>query len=184
MPNDNSCWPDHGEQDIFEMVCNVTQANVHRCALPSLCDCAKVHPCRYYIPLPTHPTLPPTNPQINGDGVAHATYHVSNISDPSCKKHDTSEGGSRYIPGFNTGFHEYAIERHTDSLAFVYDGVVVYNSTGGPRRVLDVPWYLILNFAIGGPWPKPVNSSTIFPSVTAVDYVRVALPTANTANLV
>ena len=28
MPNDNSCWPDHGEQDIFEMVCNELHVSV------------------------------------------------------------------------------------------------------------------------------------------------------------
>lgn len=134
MPNDDSCWPDHGEQDIFEM--------------------------------------------INGDGVAHATYHVSNAtaSGPWCKYHDTSEGGSRFIPGWDTAYHEYAIERRVDSLAFVYDSVTVYNSTGGPRRVLDVPWYLILNFAVGGPWPHPVNASTVFPCETKVNYVRVSVP--------
>ena len=113
---------------------------------------------------------------INGDGVAHATYHVANSSYPSCKFHDTSEGGSRPIAGWDTAFHEYAIERTVDSLAFVYDGAVVYNSTQGRLRVLDVPWYAILNFAVGGPWPKPVDGSTVFPAETKVDYVRVSIP--------
>jgi hypothetical protein len=113
---------------------------------------------------------------INGDGVSHATYHVSNASAPACTYHDTSEGGSAPIANFDTEFHEYAIERTLDTLAFVYDGRVVYNSSGGPRRVLDVPWYVILNFAIGGPWPHPVNDSTVFPAETRVDYVRASIP--------
>jgi beta-glucanase (GH16 family) len=132
MPNDKSCWPDHGEQDIMEM--------------------------------------------INGDGVSHATYHVSEVGAPPCSYKDTSEGGSAPIKNFDTEYHEYAIERTLDTLAFVYDGVTVYNSSGGPRRVLDVPWYVILNFAIGGPWPKPVNDSTVFPAETRVDYVRASIP--------
>ena len=113
---------------------------------------------------------------INGDGIVHGTYHVSEAGDPACKYKDTSEGGSGPIPNFDTEFHEYAIERTLDTLAFVYDGVTIYNSTGGPRRVLDVPWYVILNFAVGGPWPKPVNASTVFPAETRVDYVRVSTP--------
>ena len=38
----------------------------------------------------------------------------------------------------------------------------------GPRR------YVILNFAIGGPWPAPPDASTVFPVETLVDYVRVS----------
>jgi beta-glucanase (GH16 family) len=132
MPNDDSCWPDHGEQDIMEM--------------------------------------------IDGEGNSHATYHVANASYPDCHYKDTSEGSYRAIPNWDTEFHEYAIERTVDTLAFVYDSVTVYNSSGGPRRVLDVPWYAILNFAVGGPWPKPVNASTVFPAETKVDYIRVSTP--------
>ena len=136
MPNDASCWPAHGEQDILEM--------------------------------------------INGDGIAHGTYHVTPPTPPGGAPqcgNDTSEGGSLPIKDFDTVYHEYAIERRLDSLAFVYDSVVAYNSSGGVRRVEPgIPWYTILNFAVGGPWPKPVNASTEFPCATIIDYVRVSTP--------
>jgi len=133
MPNDDSCWPSHGEMDILE--------------------------------------------EINGDGVAHATYH-KNTTSPGCGK-DSAGTASMKISTMHTEFHEYSVERSLSSLLFVYDGVVVYNSTVNSLDVLPgIPWYLILNFAIGGPWPKPVNSSTIFPSSVFVDYVRVSKPTA------
>jgi len=111
------------------------------------------------------------------------TYHVSPASAPKpCVSGPTqqSEGANRPVDGYNTGFHEYAMERGTDYFAFVYDGVTLFNSSapGSGNKELpvhDVPWYLILNFAIGGPWPKPVNEQTIFPAVTAVDYVRVSV---------
>ena len=111
--------------------------------------------------------------EIDGDGVAHATYHFS--PNGTCGL-DRSEGGSMFIPSLHTSFNEFALERTTHSLAFVYNGVTVYNSTAGSLAVLDDPWYLILNLAVGGPWPKPVNSSTRFPAVTKVDYVRVSSP--------
>lgn len=131
MPNDASCWPDHGELDIME--------------------------------------------QINGDPRVYATYHTSPAG-AACKRVDDSEGGSLSVPGFNS-FNEYAVEVRGDgSFSFVYNGAVVhaYNSTRAlPKHV--VPWYLILNFAVGGPWPKPPNAATIFPAVVSVDYVRVAV---------
>ena len=44
-----------------------------------------------------------------------------------------------------------------------------------PKPVFwDVPWYLIINTAIGGGWPGPPNGSTLFPVHHAVDYVRVS----------
>ena len=131
MPNDDSCWPTHGEIDVLE--------------------------------------------EIDGDGTAHATYHFS----PSKCGADNSSGGSLYIgESMHTQFHEYSVERTTNSLAFVYDGVTVFNSTDKNKLpvLAEVPWYLILNFAVGGPWPKPVNSSTVFPATTYVDYVRVSSP--------
>jgi hypothetical protein len=118
--------------------------------------------------------------QINGEGPVFATYHVSpaNATKPCTSgPKQQSEGSSRLVDGFNTGFHEYAMERGTDFFAFVYDGVTLFNSSGAESKGLpvhDVPWYLILNFAIGGPWPKPVNAQTVFPAVTKVDYVRVS----------
>ena len=44
-----------------------------------------------------------------------------------------------------------------------------------PKPVFwDVPWYLIINTAIGGGWPGPANDSTLFPVHHAVDYVHVS----------
>jgi hypothetical protein len=113
--------------------------------------------------------------QINGEPRVYATYHTSPAG-PACKFVDKSEGGSLELPNFNA-FNEYAVEVRGDgTFAFVYNGAVVhaYNkSLGLPTHV--VPWYLILNFAIGGPWPKPPNAATVFPAVVSVDYVRVAV---------
>ena len=131
MPNDPSCWPDHGELDIME--------------------------------------------QINGEQRVYATYHTSPAAGGTCKGVDKSEGGSLELA--TADFNEYAVEVNGDgSFVFVYNGDLVhaYNSTAGLPLHVN-PWYLILNFAIGGPWPQPPNASTVFPAVVSVDYVRVAV---------
>ena len=77
-------------------------------------------------------------------------------------------------PSMAADWHEYAVEIAMGRFAFAVDGKVVMNSTATPDfPVHDVPWYTILNFAVGGPWPDHVNSQTLFPVSTLVDYVRV-----------
>ena len=39
--------------------------------------------------------------------------------------------------------------------------------------VYDHPFYVILNLAVGGDFPGPVDGTTPFPSRMLVDYVRV-----------
>ena len=134
MPDDDSCWPDHGELDLME--------------------------------------------EINGDAVEHFTYHVSPRNATVCKGGPVqqSAGSSMAVPTMATGWHEYAVEIAMGQFAFVVDGAVVWNSTllRPDLPVHDVPWYVILNFAVGGPWPKPPNSSTVFPVDMLVNYVRVS----------
>ena len=37
----------------------------------------------------------------------------------------------------------------------------------------DHPYYLLLNLAVGGDFPGPIDATTPFPSRMLVDYVRV-----------
>jgi beta-glucanase (GH16 family) len=127
MPDDASCWPDHGELDLMEM--------------------------------------------INGDGVEHWTYHVSAANASTCKGKDLSAGGNGPVPA---GPHEYAVEVAMGNVAFAVDGAVVWRSNATALPVHDVPWYVILNFAIGKPWAQSPLPTTTFPARTTVDYVRVA----------
>ena len=128
MPDDSSCWPDHGELDIMEM--------------------------------------------INGDGVTHATYHVSTNA-THCTGQDKSETSEKRLTDWADVDHEYAVEYGVDTFAFYVDGELLHNASG-KLPVHNVPWYVILNFAVGGPWPHPPNASTVFPVETLVDYVRVS----------
>ncbi len=135
MPNDNSCWPDHGEIDVLEM----------------------------------------------RNGYAHGTYHwestypQKNCSYPNGHQSVTSQ---LFIDQWDTQYHEYAVEHGATYLAYIYDNQVIFNHTMDPSNPLtpqyiNTPFYLILNTAVGGPWPGPANSSTVFPTYFYIDYVKV-----------
>ena len=76
-------------------------------------------------------------------------------------------------------FHVYAAEWDSKGIRFFLDGRQVFNAaketvenTRGPW-IFDHKFYLILNLAVGGDFPGPIDASTPFPSRMLVDYVRV-----------
>jgi beta-glucanase (GH16 family) len=80
---------------------------------------------------------------------------------------------------FNT-FHKYAIEWSEESIRFLIDDKLFFESyKGQDGRVTtnegwpyDKPYYLILNLAIGGNWGGEIDDN-IFPAEMQVDYVRI-----------
>ena len=76
-------------------------------------------------------------------------------------------------------FHVYAAEWDSKGIRFFLDGRQVFNAakdtvenTRGPW-IFDHKFYLILNLAVGGDFPGPIDASTPFPARMLVDYVRV-----------
>ena len=147
MPDDDSCDPDEGEMDIMEMV--------------------------------------------SGNGEVEATYHwQANWPATTCAYpdgHDEIWNGTTY-PGtgdperwWYEDFHEYAVERSATAISFAVDGVTIVNSStytnssGDTKDVLlwPIPFYLILNSAVGGGWPGEPDSTTVSPAQHVIDYVRV-----------
>jgi beta-glucanase (GH16 family) len=86
---------------------------------------------------------------------------------------------------FAAAFHLYAVEWEPDAVRFYVDdtlyatfnasSVAATPATAG-SWVFDHPFFLILNLAVGGNWPGPPDSTTTFPQVMIVDYVRVYAP--------
>ena len=151
MPNDDSCDPDEGEMDVMEMV--------------------------------------------SGSGEVEATYHwQKNWPATTCAYpdgHDEIWNGTNY-PGTGNpaswwyeDFHEYAVERSATSISFAVDGVTIVNSTtytnssGDTKNPLlwPIPFYLIINSAVGGGWPGEPDDTTISPTQHVIDYVRVVRET-------
>ena len=52
---------------------------------------------------------------------------------------------------------------------------------GQTPEFYDVPYYMILNTAVGGPWPGDPGPDTKFPLYHYIDYVHVAQPSASQA---
>jgi hypothetical protein len=76
-------------------------------------------------------------------------------------------------------FHVWSAEWDSKGITFKLDGVTTFyaskdtvETTKGPW-VFDHQFYVILNRAVGGDFPGPVDATTPFPSRMVVDYVRV-----------
>jgi beta-glucanase (GH16 family) len=91
--------------------------------------------------------------------------------------------GKEYgLPGggdFANDYHVWAAEWDSKGIRFLVDNQEVFyasketvEATRGPW-IFDHPFYIILNLAVGGDFPGPVDATTPFPSSMLVDYVHV-----------
>ncbi len=79
---------------------------------------------------------------------------------------------------FADDFHAFSVEWDSLSVRFFVDDTVHYVVTRGDvqhvgKSVLDQPYFLILNLAVGGTFDGDPASDAIFPATMLVDYVRV-----------
>ncbi|HEY1765863.1 MAG TPA: family 16 glycosylhydrolase [Opitutaceae bacterium] len=91
---------------------------------------------------------------------------------------------------YSDAYHVFAVDRYADQVVFSMDGAVYEvrkkaDIPAGSEWPFDAPFYILLNFAVGGDWPGPPNASTVFPQDYRIDYVRVySLPAEPPANYV
>jgi beta-glucanase (GH16 family) len=75
------------------------------------------------------------------------------------------------------GFHVFATEWEAGAIRFYVDGAL-YKTVkpadlpSGATWVWDHPYFLLLNFAVGGDWPGSPDATTKWPQTMVVDYVR------------
>ncbi len=105
---------------------------------------------------------------INNENTLYGTAHWDNGS-------HVSSGGT--APCDVTRFHDYSVEWDRDSIRWFldgsrYHGVCIRDSVNSTAE-FHMPFYVILNMAIGGDWPKNPDETTLFPDTMMVDYVRV-----------
>jgi beta-glucanase (GH16 family) len=76
-------------------------------------------------------------------------------------------------------FHDYALEWDEAEIRWYVDGILfavrnTWSTTSAPFPApFDKPFYILLNVAVGGNFPGPPTSGTVFPVTMEVDYVRV-----------
>ncbi len=83
----------------------------------------------------------------------------------------SSAGGVYSGPDFTSDFHTYAVDWNADRVVWLVDGVERFRYEG--PGVPQVDMYVITNLAIGGSWPGPPDSTTVFPAYYDVDYIRI-----------
>ncbi|MET8827207.1 family 16 glycosylhydrolase [Streptomyces sp. NPDC004610] len=89
-------------------------------------------------------------------------------------------GAAYSLPGgqaFADAFHTFAVDWSPNAITWSVDGNVYQTRTpadlGGRQWVFNKPFFLILNFAVGGYWPGDPNGSSVFPQQMVVDHVTV-----------
>lgn len=105
--------------------------------------------------------------------VVHATLHTGLFN----HARGTQRGAERRVPTSCTAFHRYQLDWRPDAITIGIDDramMRVANDQPGGRAAwpFTVPFHLILNLAVGGDWPGPVDDASL-PQRMEVDYVRV-----------
>jgi len=78
----------------------------------------------------------------------------------------------------DSAFHVYAVDWTPDQIKLSVDGAVYATRTpqdlpAGKSWAYNHPFFIPLNFAVGGKWPGNPDDTTRFPQQVLVDYVRV-----------
>ena len=105
---------------------------------------------------------------VNNENVIHGTHHYDN-------------NGHNYIGNSvvcdASEFQVYSIEWTPYSIKWYLNGSIYFQNSIDPSSVskeeFHSPFFLLLNLAVGGLWPGNPDSSTNFPGIMMVDYVRV-----------
>jgi beta-glucanase (GH16 family) len=113
----------------------------------------------------------PTNQPATIYGTIHTeVYNYFGAANPP-------QGDTIHIPDAQTSYHLYAIEWTPDKIDFFVDDqkyFTFFNDQASPATwPFEKSFYIILNVAVGGSWSGDPDSTTIFPAVMEVDYVRV-----------
>ncbi len=107
-----------------------------------------------------------------------STYGTTHGPGPGSYPGDGLSGAFNGGAPMGNAFHVYATEWSASSVAFYVDGTLYWTVTpsmlpAGATWVFDQPFFVLLNFAVGGSWPGSPDATSAFPQQMVVDYVRV-----------
>ena len=78
---------------------------------------------------------------------------------------------------FSQQFHVFSLIWRMNYVQIIVDGIPYMTATNSSITSgtwpFNAPFFFIFNVAVGGDWPGPPDSTTIFPQQMLVDYVRV-----------
>lgn len=102
----------------------------------------------------------------------HGTCHYAGEDG----KHKSSGSKTKTAAPYDD-FHVYAIEWNEERIDFFFDELKYFSfpldkAGTGPENAFRKPFYLLINYAVGGSWGGAVDPG-IFPSQYLIDYVRV-----------
>jgi len=105
---------------------------------------------------------------VNGDNIIYGTMHWNNGGHVSWGANTTTTAES---------YHVYAVEWDTGSIRWYVDNELyltgdIHENVNG-TDAFHLPFFLILNLAVGGTFPGPAIDNSKFPESMYVDYVRV-----------
>jgi beta-glucanase (GH16 family) len=88
------------------------------------------------------------------------------------------QGQTRLPVDLSDDFHIFAVQKSPQRIQWLLDGKPFFDVTPdnlprGKKWVFERPFYLLLNLAVGGPWPGNPTPATKFPATLLVDYVRI-----------
>ncbi|MDG1332458.1 MAG: family 16 glycosylhydrolase [Crocinitomicaceae bacterium] len=105
---------------------------------------------------------------VNNEMAIHGTAHWHNGGG------HTYDGNSAVVNP--TNYQVYSIEWNDQEIRWFLNGnqyhyLSIANNTQSTGE-FQLPFYLILNLAVGGNWPGYPDASTVFPTQLEIDYVR------------
>ncbi|MGN6743553.1 MAG: glycoside hydrolase family 16 protein [Amnibacterium sp.] len=103
----------------------------------------------------------------------HQTIHDAYGSANPQQEHTVS-----YPTGtLSSGYHTYGLDWERGSIRWYIDGKLTYSRTTQTTTWMSAdfsrPYFLRLNFAVGGSWPGSPDGATAFPASYDIDWVRV-----------
>lgn len=103
----------------------------------------------------------------------HGTVHYENNTN---KAYQTSTGSTSLSTGqFYDSFHVFTTIWDRNRIDWYLDNELYasfsYPSVSG--NTFRLPYYFLINMAVGGRWPGSPDNTTVFPQELVVDYIRV-----------
>jgi beta-glucanase (GH16 family) len=112
--------------------------------------------------------------EVKGDAPHEAQFHAHSPS-PAGGDHGVGDLWTSPV-SLADGFHDYRIDWYESRIEFYVDGAhrftIARASMPLEAWAFSKPHYLTLNVTVGNPWTGPPDSTTPWPAVMRVDWVR------------